>query len=83
MADKPSYKLARDARKGEASMEIEGAVDLTKPKTYTDKSLPAPGKSDDKISPNPKAGEGWRKLVSPEPAHPEDTTNTHQDTVKT
>ena len=38
MAEKPSYKLARDERKGEGSMTIEGAVDKTEP-TFTDKNL--------------------------------------------
>jgi hypothetical protein len=73
MADnKPSYKSARNARKGESSMEIEGVIDQTKPKTYTDQSLPKPGDADDKISPSPKAGPGWK--AEPAPAHPEDWT---------
>jgi len=69
MADKPGYKLARDARKGSASMEIEGAIDATKPKTFTDKNLDPkdePGDSAEKvvsgvakpggsITPNPNA----------------------------
>ena len=42
MAEKPSYKLAHDERKGTASMEIEGVTDATKPKTFTDKNLDAP-----------------------------------------
>ena len=69
MANKPSYRQARSERKGTATMEIEGANDLTKPKTsFTDKNLdprmePAGenkvstdnAKSDESIGPNPNA----------------------------
>ena len=70
MADKPTYKLARDERKGTGSMEIEGVIDATKPKTsFTDKNLEkpdvpgdpsqtvssAPAKSGGSISPQPNA----------------------------
>ncbi len=40
MPDKPSYRLAHAARKGESSMQVEGAVDATEPKTsFMDKNL--------------------------------------------
>ncbi len=40
MSEKPSYALAHAARKGESSIEVEGAIDATKPKTsFTDKNL--------------------------------------------
>lgn len=73
MADKPSYKQARSQRKGTSSMEIEGAIDTTKPKTFTDQSLAPPkkpGEPNATISPEPKAGEGWKAQSAIE--HPGD-----------
>jgi hypothetical protein len=72
MANKlPSYKAARNARKGESSMEIEGVIDTTKPKTYTDQSLPKPGDADNKISPEPNVSKGWKTEPAPT-ANPDD-----------
>lgn len=86
MSDKPSYKQARSERKGSGTMEIEGAIDTTKPKTFTDKSLETPKKTGEKAnqletSPLDKAGPGWK--AEPGVAHPEDWPNPHSDTVKT
>jgi hypothetical protein len=70
MAEKPSYKLAHSARKGEASMEIEGVVDATKPKTFVDKNLDpkeAPGNPAEKITSQPAKPGG---SISPEPNAP-------------
>lgn len=52
--DKPGYQLARNARKGSASMEIEGAIDATKPKTFTDRNL----------DPKDEPGDPSQKIVS-------------------
>jgi hypothetical protein len=79
MSDKPSYKLARQERKGEGSMEIEPlnpdsapVVDLTKPVPHTESLVPPekPGLHTPGISPSPKAGPGWKAEHAP--AHPED-----------
>lgn len=65
--EKPSYKLAHAARRGEATMEVEGAVDATKPKTsFTDKNLDrpdVPGDSAEKITSSPAKPGG---SISPE-----------------
>jgi hypothetical protein len=89
MADKPSYKMAYDARKAErkgtGTIEVEGAIDATKPKTFTDKSLESPkkpGMPDVSIAPEPKAESGRQKEVRPAIAHPDDVVPP-PDIVKT
>ena len=75
MADKPSYKLAHNARKGEGSMEIEGVIDATKPKTsFMDKNLDpqmTPGDPAEKITSEPAKSGG---SISPGPNAPKQSS---------
>jgi hypothetical protein len=81
--------MAHDARKAErkgtGTIEVEGAIDATKPKTFTDKSLEPPkkpGMPNVSITPEPAAGPGWRGAVRSGVAHPGDVTPP-PDIVKT
>ena len=72
--NKPSYKMAYDARKkerkGTGSVEVEGAIDATKPKTFTDKNLDlpdVPGDPAEEIAPRVAKPGG---SISPEPNAP-------------
>lgn len=84
MADKPSYKQVQAERKGSGSMEIEGVIDTTKPKTFTDKTLEPPrkpGENPATISPADKATPGQKAEHAI--THPGDWTTKHSDIVKT
>jgi hypothetical protein len=74
MSEKPPYKMAYDARKAErkgtGSVEVEGAIDMTKPKTFTDKNLDpkmGPGDSAEKVTHETAKPGG---SISPEPKAP-------------
>jgi hypothetical protein len=54
-------------------MQIEGVIDKTEP-TLRDGAIPSPDKPGTpkmSISPNPKAGPGWRESLKKAPANPE------------
>ena len=88
MADKPSYKMAHDARKAErkgtGSVTVEGAIDASKPEPHSESLVPPkkPGMPDVSITPEPAAGPGWRGAVRSGVAHPGDVTPP-PDIVKT
>ena len=75
----------RKAQQGGGSVEVEGAIDATKPAPHSESLVPPKkaGMPDVSISPEPKAGTGWKSQVKPGIAHPGDTTTEHQDIVKT
>lgn len=88
MANKPSYKLAREERKGSGSIEIEPVnpgtkvVDKTKPKPHSETLVP-PLKPGERSSPKigPPDSPGSLHAV-PGIAHPGDQSPS-EDIVKT